>query len=108
YLKYATSNEDGYYLASTCDWAIVNSTMPTDYFIEPLDFNTAASEITPTFYRKGIIYAGPGENMNPNTGLPYYDLLYAERKDDSVWVSTSLSSTVNCDLHDASPCYSAD
>lgn len=108
YLKYAAFEDDGYYLASTCDWALSNQDKPSDYFIDTLTFNTGGSEITPTFFRKGIIYAGPAGEFNPATGLSYYDLYYSEQSDDdSSWASSPLSFTINSKLHEASPCYNS-
>ncbi len=108
YLKYAEFEEEGFYLASTCDWALSNSTKTSDYFIDTLNINTERSEITPTFFKKGIIYASAGEKLNPNTGLAYYDLYYTEMKNDSVWESKPLDKNINSDLHEASPNFNAD
>ncbi|MFI5173074.1 MAG: hypothetical protein ACHQFW_11830 [Chitinophagales bacterium] len=106
YLKYAAFEDDGYYLASTCDWALSNLTKQTDYFLDTININTSGSEMTPTFFKKGFIFAGPGEKADPNTGLNYYDLYFADLKNDTTWAFKPLADEINSDLHEASPCYS--
>lgn len=108
YLKYAAFRQDGYYLASTCDWAMVNRNKPSLYAVEPAAFNTAASEITPTIYKRGVIFArSSGARINPGTGLPYYDLVYAEPRVDGNWNINPLNH-VNSPLHEAAPFYDSD
>lgn len=105
YLKYAAYEEDGYYYASTCDWALSNQNKTPQYFINTLGFNTTDSEITPTFFKKGIIYArSSGDPINPTNDVSYYNLFFTEMKNDSLWLISKVEH-INDDLHDAAPCY---
>lgn len=105
YLKYAAYKQDGYYLASTCDWAIANRNKPSMYSVEPATFNTSASEMTPTLYKRGVVFArSSGERINPATGMPYYDLVYAESRVDGSWNINPLNH-VNSPFHEAAPFY---
>lgn len=106
FLKYAAYQEEGYYLASTCDWALANMNKVPGFLIDTLGFNSGNSEITPTFFKKGIIYSGGGnQGYNISTGMPFYDLYYAEKKNDSTWTNNSLGGDINSELHEASPYY---
>lgn len=105
YLKYAAYKKDGYYLASTCDWALANQNKPSGYSVELLSLNSSTSEITPTVFKKGLIYAkSNGSKENPNNGIPYYDLFYAEPRVDGSWQINELEH-INSDFHDAAPFY---
>lgn len=105
YLKYAIYKQDGYYLASTCDWAIANQNKPSGYAVEPVSFNTTSSEMTPTQFKRGVIFArSNGDEINPNTNTPYYDLFYAEPRVDNSW-SINRMEHVNTDFHEAAPYY---
>ena len=105
YLKYASYEKEGYYYAASCDWAMLNKSKAPEYFIDTLGFNTAQSELTPTFFKKGIIYAkSAGDDVNPATGLSYYNLFFAETKADSSWTTSTLQN-VNSEVHDAAPFY---
>ncbi|MEZ5013998.1 MAG: hypothetical protein R2794_06870 [Chitinophagales bacterium] len=106
FLKYAAYDDAGYYLASTCDWALSNMENAPGYFIANCSFNTDGSEMTPTIFRKGIIFAQrPAEIVDMRAEQTFYDLQYAEYKGDSVWSITPMKKTVNSSVHDASPCY---
>jgi len=106
FLKYGAYDDDGFYLASTCDWALANEGKPVAYLLDSLGINSSGSEITPTFFKKGIIFSGSGgKKINVSTGLPYYDLYFSEMKNDSIWSVTRLNNSINSDLHEASPCY---
>jgi tetratricopeptide (TPR) repeat protein len=105
YLKYAAYEEDGYYYAASCDWAITNRTKSPAYFIDTLGFNTTDSELTPTFYKKGLIYArSTGNKINPTTGVSFYDLYYTELRNDSLWIISPMQN-VNSEVHEAAPYY---
>lgn len=105
YLKYAIYKPDGYYLASTCDWAISNKSKQGGYAIEPAAFNTAASEMTPAQFKRGVVFArSNGDEINPNTGTPYYDLYFAEPRVDNSWTVNAMEH-VNSDFHEAAPFY---
>ncbi|HNJ88266.1 MAG TPA: hypothetical protein PLT99_02220 [Chitinophagales bacterium] len=105
FLKYAAYKPDGYYLASTCDWALANMNKPSQYYIDTLPFNTKGSEMTPTIYKNGIIFAkSNGTKINNNTGLPYYDLYSADVRTDGSWITNKLDH-VNSPYHDAAPFY---
>lgn len=106
FLKYGAYDDDGFYLASTCDWALANESKPALYILDSIGINSSGSEITPTFFKKGIIYSGSGgQKMNVSTGLPYYDLYFSEMKNDSIWSVIKLNNSINSDLHEAAPCY---
>jgi len=105
FLKYAAFKQDGYYLASTCDWALANLNNPSGYAVDTLPFNSSASEITPTIFKRGVIFSSAsGEMINPNNGAPYYDLKYAEPRVDGSWNVTALEH-VNSEYHEAAPFY---
>ncbi|HRF76913.1 MAG TPA: hypothetical protein PLB46_10100 [Chitinophagales bacterium] len=105
YLKYAAYEEDGYYYAASCDWAITNRSKAPAYFIDTLGFNTTDSELTPTFYKRGLIYArSTGNKINPTTGVSFYDLYYTELRNDSLWIISPMQN-VNSEVHEAAPYY---
>lgn len=105
YLKYAAYEEEGYYYAASCDWAISNKNKAPEYYIDTLGFNTSDSELTPTFFKKGIIYSrSSGNEINPTTGVSYYDLYFTEQRNDSLWIITPMQN-VNTELHEAAPFY---
>ncbi len=106
FLKYGAYDDDGFYLASTCDWALANETKPGSYQLDTIGINSSGSEMTTTFFKKGIIYSASGGNeINENTGLPYYDLYYGEMRNDTIWSVNRLNKLINSELHEASPCY---
>ncbi len=106
YLKYGAYDDEGFYLASTCDWAMANEDKTPEYVLKNLNINTTGSDITPTFFKKGIIFSsGGGDEVNAGTGMPFYDLYYCEWKNDTTWSKTPLSKSVNSKYHEASPCY---
>ena len=105
YLKYAAYENDGYYYAASCDWAITNRTKSPAYFIDTLGFNTTDSELTTTFYKRGLIYArSTGNKINPTTGVSFYDLYYTELRNDSLWIISPMQN-VNSEVHEAAPYY---
>jgi len=107
YLKYAAYEEDGYYLASACDWALTNKDKLPKYYIGALGFNTSDSEISPAFFKKGIIYArSSGDEINPTTATSFYNLFFTELKNDSLWLISQLEQ-VNSELNEAAPFYDA-
>lgn len=106
FLKYGAYEDEGFYLASTCDWALANEGKPATYILDSIGINTTGSEMTPTFFKRGIIFSGSGGNeINYNTGLPFYDLYFSEMKNDTIWSVVKLNAAINSDLHEASPCY---
>ncbi len=106
FLKYAAYNEDGYYMASTCDWAMANAGKPQYFIIDTIGINTPMSEMTPTFFKKGFIYsATAGDKINVSTGMPYYDLIFAEPAGDTAWKTSPLGNWVNSEMHEGAPCY---
>ncbi|MFN3940897.1 MAG: tetratricopeptide repeat protein, partial [Chitinophagales bacterium] len=81
FLEYAKYNDDGYYLAGTCDFAAVLIQQPQYWALDTLSINSKGSDIAPAFYRSGIIYASTGvvtgdkkQKVNKSAGLPFYDL----------------------------------
>ena len=106
FLKYGAFDDEGFYLASTCDWALANESKPGAYILDTLGINSSGSEITPTFFKRGIIFSGSGgKEINVSTGLPYYDLYFSEMKNDSIWSVNRLNNSINSDLHESAPCY---
>lgn len=59
-LEYAQFNEDGYYLAGTCDYAMGITEKLSAWAIDTLSINTSGSETAPAYYRSGIIFASTG------------------------------------------------
>lgn len=107
YLKYAAYEPEGYYYASTCDWALTNKSKAPQFFINTLGFNTSDSEITPTFFKKGLIYArSSGDEISPRTSISFYNLFFTELKSDSLWIISKLAN-VNSELNEAAPFYDA-
>ncbi len=109
FLQYAQYNEDGYYLAGTCDYAMEIASGMSAWAIDTLSINTAGSETAPAFYRSGILFASTGEpsgdkkqKINPASGLPFYDLYYAAQGSDNRLRSASLVDDIHSDLHEAS------
>lgn len=110
YLKYAVYDEEGYYFAGMCDWALTNLHNRSAYLIDTLSINTKGSEIASTFFKKGIIYSSNG-NGNKNeayyqwTGMPFYDLYFAEIEQGRVNKKSPVEGFVNSKAHDSAPCY---
>ncbi len=110
YLKYAVYDEAGYYYAGMCDWAMANLHNRSAYLIDTIGINTKGSDIASTFFKKGIIYSSNG-NGKPDeayyqwTGMPYYDLYFAEIDQNRVTKKSPVEGYVNSKAHDAAPCY---
>lgn len=110
YLKYAVYNEEGFYFAGMCDWAITNRHNRSAYLIDTISINTKGSEIAATYFKKGIIYSSNGSG-DPDaeyyqwTGMPYYDLYFAEIDQNRVIKKSEVEGFVNSKAHDAAPCY---
>lgn len=109
FLEYAQFNEDGYYLAGTCDYAMGISEKLSAWAIDTLSINTSGSETAPAYYRSGIVYASTGistgdkkQKINPASGLPFYDLYYAAQGSDNNLRNPTELDGVNTDMHEAS------
>ncbi len=111
YLKYAVFDNDGYYFAGMCDWAMANLRNRSAYLIDTVGINTKGSDMGATFFKKGIIYSTNGKSGNGPlykwTGLPYYDMFYAEIEYNIVLKTTTIDGDVNSEAHDASPTYNS-
>lgn len=112
FLKYAQYNEDGYYLAGTCDYAFEFANATASWALDTLSINTAGSEIAPAFYRSGIMFASTGvasgdkkQLINKSTGFPYYDLMYVPIGSDGSLRSVTPMDAVNTALHEAAAFY---
>lgn len=108
FLEYAKYNDDGYYLAGTCDFAEALKLQPQSWALDTISINSKGSEIAPAYYRSGIIYASTGEvtgnkneKLDKSAGLPFYDLYYTAKGSDGNFRSSSKLEMVNTELHEA-------
>lgn len=110
YLRYAQFDPSGYYFAGTCDFA-VNRRNEQMIALRNLSVNTAASEMTPSYYRNGLLYASnsPGQSegvREPSAGGGFFDLYYVVSGSDGKLSMPQTIRKSNSGLHDAAAAYS--
>ena len=110
YLQFAVYDATGYYLAGTCDYAINNAQADSLVWIESLAVNTPASDISPAFFRKGLLFASnlqqPDKRnktiADPATGTGFYNLYYAAINSNGDITRATPFDELNSELNDAS------
>ncbi|MBC8172460.1 MAG: PD40 domain-containing protein [Chitinophagales bacterium] len=110
YLEYAQFNQDGFYLAGTCDFAMNNLTDDGLVALDTVAVNTVGSDIAPSFFGGGIMYASAGVGASDagnkaGSGMSYYDLYYAELIGNKFSTPNKLNGNINSNLHEASCSY---
>ncbi|MBC8047425.1 MAG: PD40 domain-containing protein [Fimbriimonadaceae bacterium] len=109
FLQYAQYNEDGFYLAGTCDYAMNNTLDKGMIKIDTISFNTAGSEISSSYFGKGILFASNGfleeSDKKAEAASTFYDLFYAEKKTDMFLSPAKMNGNINSKVHEAAACY---
>ncbi len=88
FLKYAKTHPDEpkvNNLISSCDIAKQIIEDSFFYIIEPMFFNTSASELSPAFYSEGLAFLSNRKDnqlIDKRSGNPLFDLYYVETKDN--------------------------
>lgn len=108
YLEYALKNEDGYYLAGTCDFAVFHAQDENSYLIDTVSFNTSGSDIAPVFYGNGLLVSSAiptPADKDGISGFRFYDIYFISEPNSENSSAVLFNSQVNSDLHDVASYY---
>jgi len=99
---------------ASCDSAMAWNKNPEPYTVDNIRaINSEYSEISPALYEMGLVFSSSRENplyeiVDEQTGLPFYDLYYSEKKPNGKWLRPhTFSASINSKYHEISCSFSA-
>jgi outer membrane protein OmpA-like peptidoglycan-associated protein/tetratricopeptide (TPR) repeat protein len=100
--------------AAACAWAMENAIPNEMYTLTAAPFNSSASDISPTYYDAGLVFASTREHgatariEDARNGELFYDLYYADLRLADPSKVIPLKGKVNGNLHEGQATFSRD